>query len=196
MKLARTLIVTLVLLLALIQAPLFFYFTSGTIKMFGLIIYAIMGFCLTALMLYLILKRDFKNNVYNITVLGVSFLLGVLTLRPDIIEYLDWKYRLDERMAIIDGVKQNKIKPDQYGIAHVVQHTFLPVSNGGNDILVKNNLNGLLSVEFYTDRTLIEHYSAFLYTTDPNEMGVMDRSSEHDRHFAHKLDENWYIVHY
>ena len=196
MKLARTLIVTLILLLALIQAPLFFYFTSGTVKMFGLIIYAIAGFCLTALMLYLIIKNDLKNNGYKVTVLCVSFLLGVLTLRPDIIEYLDWKYRLDERIAIINEVKQNKLKPDKGGIAHVVQNTFLPVSNGGNDILIKKNMNGLTSVEFFTDRTLTEHYSALLYTNDPDEIGVMDRSSEHDRHFARKFDDSWYSVHY
>jgi len=196
MKSARALIVTLILLLALIQSPLFFYFTSGKVKTFGLISYALVGFCLTALMFYLILKRNFKNNGYNITVLCVSFLVGVLTLRPDIIEYLDWKYRQDEREAIIDEIKESKLKPDNYGLAHVVQNTFLPISNGGNYILIRKKMNGLVSVEFYTDRTLIEHYSALLYTNDPDEIAIMDRSSEHNNRFARKYGENWYMVHF
>lgn len=52
-----------------------------------------------------------------------------------------------------------------------------------------------LTIEFYTDRGLMDHFSAFIYTNDPKEIEFLDEQTNRDyKDKDVKLETHWYYV--
>lgn len=52
-----------------------------------------------------------------------------------------------------------------------------------------------LTIKFYTDRGLMDHFSAFIYTNDQIEIEQLDKQSENDKNDEDvKLEEHWYYI--
>ncbi len=50
-------------------------------------------------------------------------------------------------------------------------------------------------ITFYTDRGLMDHFSAFIYTNDIKQMKVLDQQTESDNKDEDvKLEEHWYYI--
>lgn len=193
----KTTITTVILVLALLQGPFLFYFTYGFFKLIVLIPLGLIGLGLTIYLLVSVFKYQSTNTKYHIIGLTLAFIIGFFTIRTDALEYLDWKLRKGERDKIVEDLKKGLLKPDSDGIYHLSTNTLLPISNGGNDIVINKNENGTTSVEFYIDRGFIDHYSAYLYTNDKEEIIDLDRAiaSGNDHEFK-KFDDNWYRIGY
>ena len=55
--------------------------------------------------------------------------------------------------------------------------------------------NKNLTVKFYTDRGLMDHYSAFIYSNDKNEIEQLNNQVESDKKDTDvKLEKNWYYI--
>jgi len=186
--------------MAIIQGPLFYYFTTGFFKMIFLVPFGLTGLILTVCLLVGVLKYQSSNTKYHILGLILAFTVGIGTIRGDGVEYLDFKFRMAERSKIVEDVKKGILKPNSplnNGICELPGREVFPISNGGNAIWVEENQAGITSIDFYIDRGFLDHYSAFLYTNNPTEMANLEKAiTMKGNHVVKKIDRNWYRVAY
>jgi hypothetical protein len=195
----KTKLTTIILIAAFVQGPFLYYYTTGFFKLFAMALFGLIGLSLTIRLLINVLKYRSNNTIYNVIGLMLAFIIGITTISGDIIEYLDWNLRKAERNQIVDDVKRGILKPNSplnNGICNLTDNYFPPISNGGNAILINENNNGIASIEFYIDRGFIDHYSAFVYTNDQQEMDHLDKGKGTFVGSAKKLSDNWYRVSY
>jgi hypothetical protein len=189
-KKSKTIIATILLVMALFQGPFFYYFTSGFIKLIFLLSFEIIGLLLSVILFFNLIIHRSTNSRYHIIGLIVSFIIGIFTCFGSGMEFLDFNLRMSEREQIIDEVKNGPIKSGGF-----IDYSFCPVSNGG-DISFAKNRNGTVFVEFYIDRGLLDHYSAFVYTNDPQEIEKLEKG-ECDEDIVdrvEKMENNWYRI--
>jgi hypothetical protein len=193
-----------VLTMAIIQAPLFYYYTFGLFAFFVVIPYLLIGLVLTIWLLIAVF-RNTNSQITKFHKLGVilTISIGCLSLffSEDIIEKLDWKLRRSSREEIVQLVKADKLKPNVNHnniICTLDKWNFPPISNGGNEIAIYKVDNSKVTVEFYINRGFLDHYSAFVYTNDTKKIKELEEhmSYKNGLHINKKLDENWYRVSY
>jgi len=188
---------------AIIQAPLFYYYTFGMIAILIIAPYVVFGFGLTIWLLVVMIKKSDQIKRTPKIILGLTFLIGSLTLvfGESLIEKLDWSLRKKEREEIIELIKEGKIQPNgEYnnGIAKLTNWNFPPISNGGNEILIYQSSEGFLTVKFFINRGFLDHYSAFEYSEDKDEIKEIEERIAYSSglHNNKKIDKNWYRVSY
>ena len=193
-----------VLIMAIIQAPLVYYYTSGLFAFFIVIPYLFVGLGLTIWLLSLVTKKSNEQitvfhriGVFLTIFIGcVSFIFG-----EDFIEKFDWNLRRNSREEIIQLIKSKKLRTNNNdkNVLYTLDNWKFPlISNGGNKILISQTELGKLTVEFYINRGFLDHYSAFVYTNDQEKIKELEdymsikKSTETNK----KLDQNWYRVSY
>jgi len=179
------------LLLAILQAPIFYFYTNGLVTVFAAIPYLSIALLITIILLRSWIKEEGLSLLHKA---GVSFsiLVGVVSmiLGSETIEQLDWKYRRYERESIVKKAIHGDIKES------VLQtNYFPPISNGGNEVIVESNSPESVTVTFFIDRGFLDHYTAFIYTTDEALIDNFDERIKSERHKTNiKMDENWYRI--
>jgi hypothetical protein len=177
----KTILTTVLLIMALVQGPVIYYFGDGFIKLLFAVTYMLLGLILTIILLVNVIKSKVPNTTYQIIGLSIAFLAGIgTTVRPSVMEYIDYRLRFAERSRIVEQIKRGSLKPGEANM---------------NGVNIRDSAQGTVSVEFYIDRGFIDHYSAFLYTDDQTEIRALDKAIIKD-HIFKKLDENWYRVGY
>ncbi|UJP64741.1 hypothetical protein IPZ59_18410 [Mongoliitalea daihaiensis] len=191
------------LLMAIIQAPLFYYYTFGMLAIIIIAPYVVVGFGLTIWLLVVMVKKSDQIKRTPKIILGLTFLIGSLTLvlGESLIEKLDWSIRKKEREEIIELIKEGKIQPNgkyNNGIAKLSNWNFPPISNGGNEILIYQSSEGFFTVKFFINRGFLDHYSAFVYSEDQDEIKEIEEriSYSNGLHKNKKIDKNWFRVSY
>jgi len=147
------------------------------------------------LSLYLMFKLKKKESNTPFMVIGciAAIVFGVATLfSEDVIEFFDWKLRRGTRDEIVSQVKQGTIVGGDLS-----EWYFPPISNSDNKIIIDKSSDTTVSVEFFINAGFLDHYSAFVYTNDPEKRKSIEGwiSSAKRKGFA-KLDTNWYRVNY
>lgn len=193
-----------VLTMAIIQAPLIYYYTFGLFAFFVVVPYLFVGLGLTMWLLITVL-RNTNSQIIMFHKLGVLLTISIgslsLIFGEDTIEKLDWKFRRNSREEIVQLVKTEKLKPNvTYNkiICSLDSWNFPLISNGGNEIAIYKTDNNKLTIEFYIDRGFIDHYSAFIYTNDKEKIQELEERiiSNKGLHINKKLDKHWYRVSY
>ena len=183
----------MILVMAIIQAPLFYYYTSGMLAIFQLIPYLAIG---VGLSIYLLLpfykKTDQVKTKFHKFGLITAITIGLISLLfgSIIVEKLDWEMRRKTRDAIVTNIKneiQNRRTFDSYNIE---KWNYPPISNGSKEINISKGEKGELTIRFYIDQGFIDHFSAFVYTNDSNELKRFYSSGASVK----QLDYNWYRV--
>jgi hypothetical protein len=187
---SKTIVTTILLALALVQGPYFYYFTSGFIKFIFLLPFAFVGFVLTIILFFNLIIYRPTNSRYHIIGIIAACTIGFFTSFGSGMEFLDFNLRLGEREKIVNKVKSGPAKS-----GNIVDEAFFPVANGG-DISFTKNPAGTVYVEFYIDRGFIDHYSSFVYTNDQQEIDKLERGSDTFVNTAKKLKRNWYRIAY
>ena len=183
--------------MAIIQAPLIYYYTSGIAAIFVIIPYVFVGLGLTIWLLIHVMKdynptktKFHKNGLILTVVIGsLSIFFGEYVM-----EKLDWTLRRNSREEIIELVKAGKLKPNvthNNFVCTLPDWYFPPISNGGNEITIDKTEKNKFTIGFYIDRGFMDHYSAFVYTNDPEKIKEFE-----ERTYSVKLDENWYKLSY
>ncbi len=193
-----------VLIMAIIQAPLIYYYTSGLFAFFIIIPYLIIGLGATVCLLISVLKNKNSEKLkFQKIGLILTISIGSLTLffGNGIIEKLDWHFRKNSREKIIELIKADKLRPNvSYNniICNLDNWNFPPISNGGNEIAIYRTDENKLTVTFYIDRGFLDHYSAFIYTEDEDKIKELEEriTREKSSRVNKKLDKNWYRVSY
>jgi len=127
-----------------------------------------------------------KYGVIIAVVIGTSSLI----FGSELIEKLDWKLRLKERNLIVQKALNGETKDSK-----LKMKSFPPISNGGNEVFIDYRPEGSITVTFYIDRGFIDHYSAFIFTTDASRIRQFDARTKSDWNKTNKkIDNNWYRI--
>ena len=193
-----------ILTMAIIQAPLIYYYTFGLFAFFVEIPYLFIGLGLTIWLLIAVLRnKNSQITIFHKLGVVLTIFIGCLSLflGEDLIEKLDWKFRRNSRQEIVQFVKEDKIKPNvtnNSSICSLDNWNFPPISTGGNEIAIYKADSGKVTVEFYINRGFLDHYSAFVYTDETAKIKELeDRMSyQKGQHINKKLGEHWYRVSY
>lgn len=194
----KNIITTVILVLALLQGPFFYYFFYD----FRIIIQPLYLLIALYLIIYLfinVLKHKSTTSIYHIIGLAVAIIIGVFTLSNNLVEYFDFKLRKQERMEIIKQVTAGKLIPDTTNNRHgwiIPNAPFFCISKR-NEIDVDENQKGRVIVKFYTYLGFLDDGSkCFLYTNDPVEIQSLDKriSNGTSEKFLKKLDNSWYSI--
>ena len=148
----------IVLIMAIIQAPFFYYYTFGMSVFFVAAPYLIIGLSLTIWLLIAALRSP-KSQVTKFHRVGLILTISIgslsLLFGERMIEKLDWKFRRNSREEIVQLVKEGKLKPNvSYNdiICTLDKWKFPPISNGGNEIAIHKSDSTAVTVEFFSNR--------------------------------------------
>lgn len=193
---------TIILLMAILQAPLFYYFLGGLVGLLIAPIYLLIGVILTIFLYLKVVLSKKPIKPFFIVAIICAPIIGSGSLFIDkAIEKADWALRRPARNAIVEMVKEGKFNPNYpYNnvSCHVSDWSVLPISTSGNDISIERGRDKAVTVQFYINRGFLDHYSAFVYTNDSLRIKEIEylASRAHGKGQTYKLDENWYRVSY
>lgn len=190
-SLNRNILTIITICLAIVQAPFFYYYTFGLFAIFVVIPYLLISLILTALLLTPIVKGRTVSKFQKYGLI-VAILIGTTSFfyGSDFIEKIDWELRIKERTLIVDEVLNGEIIDYNLKL-----NCFPPISNGGNEVFIDNEPDGTITVTFYIDRGFIDHYSAFIFTTDRSRIKQFDDKIKSKGNKKNKkIDENWYRI--
>lgn len=194
----HTVLTVAVVLMSIIQIPLFYYYSSGVTGLFLAAPYLLAGAGLTAFLF--VRENAFSAAGRSKTrraILICTALIGVggMALGDWLMAEVDWRLRRQSREEIVSLVKERKITPnvsDRPGICILDNEKYPLISNGGNEIVIERNSAGKVSVEFYIDRGFLDHYSAFIYSEAPERIAELDQLVGWNSRRYHKISSNWY----
>lgn len=182
---------TIIIGLAIAQAPFFYYYTFGPFTFFVVIPYLFISLLLTGIILSQLIRRKKVSNFQKYGVI-MAVIIGTTSLifGSELIEKLDWELRLKERNSIVEKILNGEIKDSK-----LMMNSFPPISNGGNEIFIDYKPEGSITVTFYIDRGFIDNYSAFIFTNDDSKIKEFDARTKSDWNKTNKkLDSNWYRI--
>lgn len=191
-----TFLTYLILVFAILQSPLIYYYTSGLLGIIIAMFYILFGFASSITLLILVIHSKSTNRI-QINILIITMFIGISTLFffDKAMENIDWNLRKSSREEIVTLVKAGEIVPNVSHnniIATLDGWNFPPISNGGNEIAIYKSNDSIVTVEFFIDRGFLDHYSAFVYTNDSEQIKMFNNNTKSYK----KLSENWYKVSY
>lgn len=195
----KNLLALSIIFLALFQGPFMYYYASGFMAEILMLPYLFVGFFLSALLLYRIAVKREKTTKFHIAALIFGIIIGTVSIfSEDYLEKIDWYLRKAQREEIISRIKNGSIKYDtNKSVHHLEEFKYALISNGGNDIAISSNEKNQLEVEFFINRGLLDHYSAFVYANDPNEIKRIENDIESTANENnYKIEKNWYRLSY
>lgn len=184
---------------ALLQGPYIYYYASGFMSSVIILPYMLLGIILSLVLLYLILAKKSITTKLNVVALLMGIFLGSISLfAEDYFEKIDWHLRKPQRNQIINQIKNGKIKYDvNKSVHHLIGWYFPPISNAGNDIMISKSTRNRLTVVFYINRGFLDHYSAFVYTDDLEEIKSFEnRIQSKSKNGNYRIGKNWYRLNY
>lgn len=196
----KTYLTSIIIVLAILQAPIAYFFTEGFFSVLVMVPYALIGLSLSVWAVVKLVTKKATNKPFHIYGLIIGIAIAVFQYpQYSLIEYFDWWVMRTRRERIIADIKKDRnrvvIDHNQERLS-VPTNTLLPISKGGM-VVIKKQHKDTLSVEFYTDRGFIDHYKAFVYTNDPIEQAAMERSIKEGKYqFFRKFDDNWFSLHF
>jgi hypothetical protein len=196
-------IAVVVLLLACLQGPLFYYYSFGIVTIIVFIPYILIGFIMTVVLLGRMIRAGDTSDPFIVASILFGFLVGTGSLfwGDGVIENIDWNVRFGMRNAIVQDVKSGKLQPnvpESGRLCYLGWFMIPPISNGGNTIDMERGKNGECTVEFLIQPGLLDHYSAFVYTDDSAKTADLDRwvQGKYVKPGNKKIREHWYRVSY
>lgn len=175
--------------------PFSYYYSYGFVTFFIFFFFLLIALPLTVWLAIRLIKRIKTKEAYPYYLLATSLLLLVFNTfySSDLIEKLDWQYQYSERVAIIEKVREGKIKAVD---GRVKSNSFPPISNGGNEVFVSITPTGEVEATFYIDRGFLDHYSAFVYTERQADINAYERNIKEGSTSkrVERMAKNWYRV--
>lgn len=190
-KYRYNILIGIVLLMAIFQAPLIYYYTSGLTSLF-FIPYILIGAALTFGLTFVLMKKKLITGIQKAGLIS-TIVIGSLSLffGHILIEKIDWNLRKSTRNKIVALVKTNQLQPNSSyykNICKLKRWNIPPISNGGNEIVIYKTEDGKFTIRFYIDRGFLDHYSAFTYTDNPADIKMFKEKTKTYK----KIDTNWY----
>jgi len=140
------------------------------------------------------LKRlPIKNALIEFPVTAICFYLLYYILTPYRFDKLDWDTNYVKREKIVSLAKAKQLKGAGFRYTIPDSLTLFPFFKS-KEINIKTTKDTFVTITFYTDAGINDHYSGFVFTNDSDEIEHLDRKVE-ARGNDFKLQPNWYQVH-
>lgn len=139
-----------------------------------------------------------RKPLYTITIELVITLAGFcliyLVLSPKKLDEADWKINFTRRQKIVAVAKAGKLKQvEQSGWYNIPDSLHLFPFIKEQQVVMSQKENSAVTITFYTERGLLDHYSAFIYTDYPEDVTFYDDKTKNDG-ISIKLAPNWYQI--
>lgn len=160
-KSTLTILTTLTLMLALLQAPYAYYYADGLFGFIVVIPYLLTGLILSLFLWYSYRKYLTVRSWYNLVALSAAMIVGLTSLLTgsEIVERMDWHLRFAERSRIVEEIRSRKLTPNvAYNdvMCKLSYSYFPPISVSDNEISIKHMKpalclsNSILTAVFWT----------------------------------------------
>ena len=186
------------ILALLILLRVFLHYTeSGFLEFlfFDMVVKWFLFFLPIGFLIYRISKKcRLWVSIADFVVTAIGFYILFFLLTPNDLDEYDWKTNYSKREKIVALAKGNKLKEVRgSGYAIPDSLSLFPFFKS-NEVLIETSRDTIVTVLFYTDRGLLDHYAGFVYTNDSTDMRKFDEQVQ-DGGKDKKLQPNWYLVH-
>ena len=143
-------------------------------------------------------RFDFKKRIFKFLFALTILFLTILDFIPqNLIERLDWTLLYNKRMEIVEDIKKDKInlENDKDFYLYNVPFEYPVVSNGGNKIVVRKDIEKKYTIEFFISKfSFFSPDSKYIYTESKNYSKIFEEKVKTDPTQNKKLEKNWYRI--
>ena len=134
-------------------------------------------------------KKRFISLLLALT--GTTIACSIFYVDHRTFEEIDWLMNYDTRNRIVKEILNKQTKTEEFKLQQL--HTWIPVSNGGNEIFVQKSKAGI-TVKFWIDRGFLDTHSEFVFTNCPEELAAIHHLLKvHPNNDNYrKIESNWY----
>ncbi len=189
------LLATIALILGLYIPYHAHFIASGLLGFFESIFFILLCFGITFYTVLNVFNNKKENKKRFIPLLlaltGTTIACSIFYVDHKTFEEINWRMNYDTRKQIVKEILNNKTKTEEFKLQQL--HTWIPVSNGGNEIFVQNSKAGI-TVKFWIDRGFLDTHSEFVFTNCPEELANIRHLLKVHPNNGHyrKIEPNWY----
>ena len=136
-------------------------------------------------------------KINNVLILALMLTSCAPFGRPREIDWKkEWKENESNLKVLTHEIKENrdgKYQMDNNNFPSSFDYPFddgFYIGYGSQATLIDTNK---ISIRYYVDRGLLDHFSAFIYTKDPKEINELDAKVQQGAN-DYKIEENWYMI--
>ena len=151
---------------------------------------------LVAILVSQLRKETIQNSaIANFLIIGITFCLVYFIMTPVNLDELDWTINYNKRQSILKLAEERQLK-NLSGTTYRIPFplTLFPYIKS-NDIDIHYSNDNSLTIKFYTDRGLLDNYSAFVYSSDAVQIEELNHRVRHG-FYDSKKEANWYYILY
>ncbi len=138
-------------------------------------------------------KYPFKNSVLDFAVTAIAFCILYYILTPYYFDKLDWNMNYTKREKIVSLAKADRLKNINGRIYAIPDSLSLFPFLKSHEVAIQTLKDTFVTITFYTDRGLNDHYSGFIYTNDKTDIKTFDDKVKNGGN-DFKLQPNWYLI--
>jgi len=139
-------------------------------------------------------KYPLKNSLLDFTVTAIGFYILYYILTPYYIDKVDWNINYVKRVKIVSLAKANGLKKIRDTIYSIPDSLSLFPFLKSNEVTIQTLKDTIVTITFYTERGLNDHYSGFIYTNDIADIKKFDDKVKNGGN-DFKIQLNWYLIH-
>lgn len=151
------------------------------------------GFTLNTTLNFFNKKWDYRNHYipFLLSLTGTVIAFSIFYVDQRTFEKIDWKMNYETRKQIVSEILSGKIKMNESKLLQL--NTFVPVSNGGNEIFIKKCKTGI-TVKFWIDRGFLDHHSEFIFTNCTEDIKAINHILKKNKNseLYRQIEPNWY----
>jgi len=148
----------------------------------------IIGFTIVALIFHTGPKWNPKPFFLNLGIGLLAILIFSLFMNKETFSKIDWKINKQKRERIVELVKNGKIKNEK-----IPDSLTLSLNCSPNEFRIQKKTDSTVTILFYTDFGLLDHYSGFVYSNNPLDLTRLNRNVL-DGGNDYKINENWFEI--
>lgn len=154
----------------------------------------ILFFAVVWLVLRAIQRKPLLTIATELVVILAGFCLIYFILSPQNLDEADWHINYTRRQKIVALAKAGKLINDGQSILYTIPDSLhLSPFFKNQQVAMSQKENTAVTITFYTDRGLLDHYSAFIYTNNPEDITFFDDKVKNGGN-NYKLAPNWYQI--
>lgn len=151
-------------------------------------IYLIIGLTIVAIIFHTGPKWNPKPFFLNLIVGIVSITIYSFILNKKTFSKIDWKINKEKRVKIVELVKNGQLKNRK-----IPDSLQLSLNCSPNEFRIEKKTDSTVTILFYTDFGLLDHYSGFIYTNDQFDLKRLNGKVSDDEN-DYKISENWFEI--
>ncbi len=177
------------LLMIIVQAPLFHFYITGLLSGILYFLYIIIGVLTVFFVLFM--TKKYKSFTFYKLLNFVTLILGVFVFFQGsaLMNKIDFKINREKRENLVKSIiqKEDLSFKNDTAWTQTIDKSLNIISSSNRLLVTKKNTN--YKFQFYIDDGFLDHFSAFLYTNNPeiysDEMIIGKKE---------KIENNWFYI--